>query len=299
MSLRPQGLLCLAQGELIDTVNEMTSILNGLAPAGFAALGFVLGMRHATDPDHVVAVTAILTRERRLLAATRTGVVWGLGHTLTVLMVGGAIIIFKVHVPVRLGLAMEFGVGIALILLGLPAVASVVRGAGQRLGLLPAPGGGVDAIEVHTHLHSHGDQAHRHVHAHEGGANHVEHEVHLLEHGYEASAGRSAMKSFCVGLVHGLAGSAAIALLVLSAIPQPVWATLYLAVFCLGTIAGMAMITTVIGAPMVLAAQRVARIHRGLALGSGLLSLGFGLFIAYRIGIADGLFSSAPIWTPH
>jgi len=88
------------------------------APLAIALLGLVLGMRHATDPDHVIAVTTILSREHRLGAATRVGVVWGLGHTMTVLIVGAAIIVFKIAIPTRLGLAMEFAVAIVLILLG-------------------------------------------------------------------------------------------------------------------------------------------------------------------------------------
>ncbi len=94
------------------------------APLAIALLGLVLGMRHATDPDHVIAVTTILSREHRLGAATRIGVIWGLGHTLTVLLVGAAIIIFKIAIPARLGLAMEFAVAIVLILLGIGSAAA-------------------------------------------------------------------------------------------------------------------------------------------------------------------------------
>jgi high-affinity nickel-transport protein len=99
--------------------------------------------------------------------------------------------------------------------------------------------------------------------------------------------------------VHGLAGSAAIALVVLSAIPQPLWATAYLAIFCIGTIIGMALITTAISAPFMLASQRMTSVHRMLVMGSGLLSVGFGFFLAWQIGITDHLFGIAPIWTPH
>ena len=97
------------------------------APVGIALLGLLMGMRHATDPDHVIAVTTIVSRERRLTAASRVGIVWGLGHTLTVLAVGAAIIIFKIAIPIRLGLAMEFAVAIVLMLLGLGAFASFVQ----------------------------------------------------------------------------------------------------------------------------------------------------------------------------
>ena len=107
------------------------------------------------------------------------------------------------------------------------------------------------------------------------------------------------LRSFGVGLVHGLAGSAAIALLVLGAIPQPLWATLYLGVFCVGTILGMALITTAIGTPFVIAASRMARFRHGLVVGSGLLSLGFGCCLAYQIGIVDHLFRGVPLWTPR
>src|SRR6202171_1127978 len=107
--------------------------LGSSAPLGIALLGLLLGMRHATDPDHVIAVTAILSRERRLAAATRIGVVWGLGHTLTVLAVGAAMIIFKLAVPARLSLAMEFAVAVVLILLGLGAFAALVRQIASRL----------------------------------------------------------------------------------------------------------------------------------------------------------------------
>src|SRR6202162_1190477 len=97
------------------------------APLAIAPLGLVLGMRHATDPDHVIAVTTILSRERRLSVATTIGVVWGLGHTITVLIVGAAIIVFKIAIPIRLGLAMEFAVAVVLILLGLGAFASLLQ----------------------------------------------------------------------------------------------------------------------------------------------------------------------------
>jgi high-affinity nickel permease len=278
-------------------MSDLLSPVNGLAPIGFAALGFVLGMRHATDPDHVVAVTAILTRERRLVAASRTGLVWGLGHSLTVLLVGCAIIVFKIKVPVRLGLAMEFSVGLVLILLGLPALSVLLKGLAGRLGLWHTDGGARN-VQVHSHVHHHDSAVHRHIHVHDAESE-LGHQSHLFAHRTDLPASRSALKSFGVGLVHGLAGSAAIALVVLSAIPQPLWAVMYLMVFCMGTIAGMVAITTAIGAPMVMAAQRVARLHRGLALGSGLLSLCFGLFIAYQIGVVDGLFSTAPIWIPR
>src|SRR4029077_14166524 len=113
------------------------------------------------------------------------------------------------------------------------------------------------------------------------------------------AARRPLLRSFGVGLVHGLAGSAAIALLVLSAIPQPLWATLYLAIFCVGTIIGMGLITIAIATPFMVVSRRASWIRQTLVTGSGLLSFGFGLFLAYQIGIVDHLFSAAPIWIPQ
>jgi hypothetical protein len=279
-------------------------------PVGIAALGLLLGMRHATDADHVVAVTAILSRERRLGAAARIGAVWGLGHTLTVMVVGAAIIIFKLAVPVRLGLAMEFAVALALIALGATAAANLMRSLARKFF------GGAEKIEPHAHVHSHrhvhshdesgGFFVHSHPHVHSAGHAAAEHE-HLSLAGEPAQSGfftsfaatRPLMRSFAVGLVHGLAGSAALALLVLSAIPQPLWAAAYLAVFCVGVIVGMALLTIAIATPFVFAARRFTRLHEALITGSGLLSFGFGLVLAYQIGIVDRLFGAAPLWIPH
>lgn len=285
--------------------------LSNSAPVGIALLGLLLGMRHATDPDHVIAVTAILSRERRLAIATRIGIVWGLGHSLTVLAVGAAIIVFKIEIPARLGLTMEFAVALVLIVLGLGGVGRLLRALASRL--MPSAPRDSGKAMVHAHAHAHGGARHRHVHAHyhaapdedgEGGTSRrhgigESHHEHLYTGASQgrASARRPLLWSFGVGLVHGLAGSAAIALLVLSAIPRPLWATLYLAVFCVGTVIGMGLITTAIATPLILASKRMAALHQQLVAGSGLLSFGFGLFLAYRIGVIAWLFSSAPM--PH
>ena len=279
------------------------------APLGIALLGLLLGMRHATDPDHVIAVTTIVSRERRLTTAARIGVVWGLGHTLTVLLVGAAIIVFKIAIPTRLGLAMEFAVAVVLILLGVGAVASLMRklAAGAR-GTSSVHQGPHEHLHehpiVHTHPHAHAGALHSHPHVHIGDGESADDSVHH-DHRIPADklpafgSQRPLLKSFGVGLVHGLAGSAAIALLVLSAIPQPLWATLYLVIFCVGTIIGMGLITVAISTPFVVASRRVSWIRNGLVTGSGLLSFGFGLFLAYQIGIVDHLFGTAPIWIPR
>jgi hypothetical protein len=286
------------------------------APVGFALLGLLLGMRHATDPDHVVAITAILSRERRLGAATRVGLIWGLGHTLTVMAVGAAIIVCKIAIPVRLGFAMEFAVAIVLILLGVGAASNLMRTVARRL--FGQPPHHSSSLIVHSHSHTHAGLAHAHPHVHHGhshlragadgdhsrakaaAAHPREHVIHFLPREHRRFAARCPlMRSFAVGLVHGLSGSTAIALVVLSAIPQPLWATLYLAVFCLGTIIGMGLITTAIATPFIVASQRHLWLHNNFAAGAGLLSFGFGLFLAYRIGVVHRLFSAGPLWMPH
>ncbi|MDO8433821.1 MAG: hypothetical protein Q7S58_15575 [Candidatus Binatus sp.] len=273
------------------------------APLGIALLGLMLGMRHATDPDHVIAVTTILSRERRLSAAARVGIVWGLGHTVTVLIVGACIIVFKIAIPSRVGLAMEFGVAIALILLGLGAASDVIRRLATRLsGAPPDPPPSELIVHAHAHVHDAFEHRHPHVHLRDHDRDDTgEHDEHVLsmESIPAISGRRSLLKSFVVGLVHGLAGSAAIALLVLSAIPDPTWAVLYLAIFCSGTVLGMGLITVAIATPFLIASQRLAWLHQGFVTGSGLLSFGFGLFLAYRIGVVDRILGAAPIWMPR
>ncbi|MGH7248526.1 MAG: high-affinity nickel-transport family protein [Pseudomonadota bacterium] len=269
--------------------------LANTAPLGIALLGLALGMRHATDPDHVVAVTTIVAGERRITAASTIGLVWGLGHTLTVLAVGVAIILFKISIPARLGLAMEFAVAIVLILLGVRAATEVLAPLSRRLHAA-ASERDTDLL-VHSHRHSHGALAHAHPHVH-GDVSSAGQHNHLAA-ATPFAVRRPFFRAFGVGLVHGLAGSAAIALLVLSAIPDPRWAVIYLIVFGIGTMAGMVLITTAIGLPYAYAARRAARTHRVIAIGSGLLSFGFGLFLAYQIGIVDGLFRASVHWTPH
>jgi ABC-type nickel/cobalt efflux system permease component RcnA len=252
-----------------------------VAPFGIALLGLILGMRHATDADHVIAVTAIVSGERRVSAAARIGIAWGLGHSVTVFLVGGAIILFKLTIPARLGMAMEFAVAMVLILLGISVLARSFRH-------------GADDLFAHTHPHEHDGTTHAHPHAHAHGQEHSEehsHATHLMPASRFARGSRA--RAFSVGLVHGLAGSAAIALLVLSAIPNPLWGLAYLAIFGFGTILGMMLITMAIGVPVSLTAARLGNLNHALLVGAGLLSLGFGLFLAYQIGFVDGLFLPA------
>jgi high-affinity nickel-transport protein len=258
-------------------------------------LGFVLGMRHATDPDHVIAVTTIVSREREADHAAYTGIAWGIGHTLTILAVGAPIIFLNLVIPARVGLAMELMVALMLVLLGLANQAALVR---RFLGTADA--GQADGI-VHTHAHSHGDYVHEHPHAHAPERHpHGPEDTPLarLDRRLGPHALYQLTRPLVVGLVHGLAGSAAATLLVLAIIPDPVWALGYLVLFGVGTIAGMMLITISLAATFRYAAQKHAGLTTQLKFASGLLSLVFGLLLAYQICVADGLFGN-PVWVPH
>src|SRR5579863_1913432 len=137
------------------------------------AVGFFLGMRHATDPDHVIAVTTIVSRQRNLLKAALTGVFWGIGHTFTIFVVGTAIIIFDVVIPARIGLSMEFSVGLMLIVLGGMNIASFVRTT-RSLGPVSA-----ESEVIHSHPHIHGDYVHNHTHGHDPDAHSHNHQTPL------------------------------------------------------------------------------------------------------------------------
>lgn len=268
-------------------------IATDAAPLGLALLGLALGIRHATDSDHVIAVTTIVSSERRLGSATRIGMAWGIGHMTTILLVGGAIIFFKLSVPPRLGLTMEFAVAVVLMALGLLTLFGVLpRFAWFSRGQPEA------RPVVHSHGHAHGELGHSHPHAHPAGIE-EQHEEHRLALAVASVRSWALKKALAVGFAHGLAGSAAVALLVLGAIPDPRWAAVYLVLFGFGTVVGMILITTAIGVPIVLSANRMVGLNRTLAVGSGLLSLGFGLVLAYQIGVVDGLFGSIPVWVPH
>ncbi|MGH2454953.1 MAG: high-affinity nickel-transport family protein [Candidatus Limnocylindria bacterium] len=256
-----------------------------LALAGF---GFVLGMRHATDADHVIAVTTILNRSRRFMHGTLIGAIWGLGHTITVLVVGILIIVFNVVIPPPVGLAMEFAVAAMLILLGVLNLTGALRAVTERF-TPPAP------LHGHEHAHLHAHEAERAVHGHE----HAHLHGHGTDPGLLATFGWFQLaRPLVVGLVHGLAGSAAVALLVLATIQDPGQAIVYLLIFCAGVAAGMAILTTLIGLPFLVSRTGSDRINRWLTVGSGLLSLAFGLYLAYQIGIVDGLFTGDFRWEP-
>ena len=265
-----------------------------IALLSIIALGFFLGMRHATDPDHVIAVTTIVSRQRSIRHAALIGVLWGLGHTITILVVGSAIILFGLVIPPRVGLTMELSVGLMLMLLGVLNLSGVMRWITANL----TPSG----MGSHSHSHGHGDYIHSHRHGHSPEAHgHAEDATPLgwMDRTFGKLGFYQIARPMAVGIVHGLAGSAAIALLVLTTIRAPSWAILYLLVFGVGTVAGMMLITAAISVPFAFSEGRFDRLNRGLGLVSGLVSLAFGVFIVYQMGFVNGLFTHNPAWAPR
>jgi high-affinity nickel-transport protein len=237
-----------------------------------ALLGFVLGVQHATDPDHLVAVATIVTRERRFADGALVGALWGIGHALTLGAAGGVMITLGLTPAPGVATGLELLVAAMLVLLGILRLRDAARGLETvPLDHLRANHEHGGAEVVHSHAHVHGADVHRHPHVHPS---------HRLLAAWRD--GRLPTRALFVGAVHGMAGSAAVSLLVLATL-RSVWgAVLYLAVFGLGTIIGMTTLTAAMAFPISLA-LRLRRARRLLALGAGMGSIAFGIVYALRV----------------
>jgi hypothetical protein len=261
--------------------------------AAILALGFLLGMRHATDPDHVVAITTIVTKQQGIAKAGVIGALWGLGHTFTIFVVGTMIILLRVTIPPRVGLSMEFAVAAMLILLGALNLTGTLRWLQAKFTVN-------SQIPASAVLGSGGDLAGmQSCEAAERAQRESTKSKLRLPRMLQNLGLYNILRPLTIGIVHGLAGSAAVALLVMTTIRHPWWAITYLFLFGIGTIAGMMIITAVVAMPFAFTVRKFSGWNRGMAVASGLLSLGFGLFLSYQIGFVDGLFTAHPQWTPQ
>ena len=243
--------------------------MDGVAFSAFTVLGFgfLLGLRHATDADHVVAVTTIMSRERKIRNSTLIGILWGIGHSITVTLIAIPIIFYSFVIPPRVGLALEFFVGIMLVVLGVLSLSGITRKISEHS--IPL------TLHKHKHESPHGN-SHSHFHLHA---------LDFLNHSIHHIGIYQTIRPIVIGLVHGLAGSAAIALLILSTIKNPTLAAFYLVIFHFGVVLGMMIITTFLGASILLIKRRSESLHQYLITASGILSLIFGLYIMLQTGI--------------
>lgn len=245
------------------------------------ALGLLLGVRHALDADHLVAVSTIVSEYRNPLRAIWIGVSWGLGHTTTLLLCGIGLLFLNLQVPEHISLLMEYLVGGMLVLLGVQTLLAFRR------------------RKVHIHPHHHQDddsETHRHFHSHEKTGEHVHHNSNrwvslsrLIVAGvtpgeHQAMNKRGVMKpffrlkSYLVGTVHGLAGSAALMLLVLAGMRSTWSGVIYILVFGLGTALSMAVISIFISLPFS-ASGRMPQLNRVIQATAGIVSIIFGLVL--------------------
>jgi len=270
------GVALLAQSVKSAGITSQMGSLTGAKWLLVAGIGLLLGMRHSTDPDHVIAVTTIVTRLRSLRHASFVGMLWGVGHTLTIFIVGSAIILFGIVIPPRIGLSMEFAVALMLILLGALNLTGVLTRFTRKM--TPEPTATAETLASAASAAS---------------------SERLLDRLLSRFGTYQLIRPLAIGIVHGLAGSAAVALLVLATIHNPVWAIAYLMLFGLGTIVGMMLMTAVIAMPVVWTGNNFIRLNRYMCATSGIVSLAFGLFLVYQIGFVSGLFSAVPKWIPE
>jgi len=226
--------------------------VSGLGLLGF---GFVLGLRHALDVDHLAAVSTIVSQRRSVRAAALVGAVWGVGHTLATLAAAVVIVGLRADVPPLVAAALELGVAAMLVVLGANLLLTLHRGG-----------------RLHVHGHAHGGRAHRHLHVHAPGDK--------GPHRHGVSAAR---RPLLVGLVHGLAGSAALMLAVVATIRSTPLALAYVAVFGIGSIAGMVAMSALLGVPLALASQRFARAEAVIGGCAAVASIAVGVGLAWHI----------------
>lgn len=224
--------------------------------------GLLIGMRHAMEADHLAAVASLVSRRQSLVETLRQGGAWGLGHTLTLFLFGSVVIFMDTVMPERLAAGLELAVGFMLVLLGGDVLRRVVR---ER---------------VHFHVHKHGRERHFHAHSHAGEAR-AEHDP---EHHHHPHPLGFPLRALLVGLMHGMAGSAAVILLALQTMTSSLQGVLYILVFGIGSMLGMALLSVVISLPMRFSAKRLTWAHNGLQLLVGIVTVVLGLLVIREQG---------------
>jgi high-affinity nickel permease len=225
---------------------------------GALSLGFVLGLRHALDSDHLVAVSTIVSEHKSLARSSLVGTFWGLGHTASLFAVGFIILLLKISIPEQAKPWMEMPVALMLVALGINATLRASRERGWK---------------IHTHVHAHDQQSHHaHIHLHQSDEHNHQHRLFHL--------GR---RPFVVGLVHGFAGGAAVVLAALATVPTIALGLTWILLFGIGSIGGMLLMSAAISLPFIVTARRFSAINAAVRLLAGIFSIIFGLAIAWSL----------------
>jgi ABC-type nickel/cobalt efflux system permease component RcnA len=226
-------------------------------------LGLLFGLKHATEVDHVVAVSTIASQQRNVLRSALVGALWGAGHTAALLIAGVIVLCLRIAIPESVSRWLEFGVALMIIGLGTAALWRALR----------------TRSDFHVHKHSHGGVSHVHIHFHEAETRHQ------AERKHSHAVATVGVKPVLIGMMHGLAGSGALTLLVLTQIGSVWVGFLYLAIFGLGSIVGMLLMSGLIGLPFALTSRGVSSLHHRMQLTAAVVSIAFGLWYAYRIAL--------------
>jgi ABC-type nickel/cobalt efflux system permease component RcnA len=234
------------------------------------SIGLIFGLKHATEVDHVVAISTIVSRHKNVFRSAVVGALWGAGHTVSLLIVGVIVLLLRVAIPERVSGWLEFGVALMIIGLGVSALWRATRA----------------NDEVHVHQHSHNGLSHTHVHFHEHENKHNPKTAAAHTH----AVSRIGWKPVLVGMMHGLAGSGALTLLVLTQISSSLLGLIYVATFGVGSIVGMLLMSGLIGLPFAFTSGRLTHIHHGLQTAAAVFSICFGVWYAFKAGASANLF---------
>lgn len=241
----------------------MLENLGSLSMLAVLSIGLVFGLKHATEVDHVVAVSTIVSQHRNVFHSALVGALWGLGHTASLLVIAAVVLSLRIGIPERVSGWLELGVAIMIVCLGISALRRALR----------------KNSEIHVHKHSHDGLSHTHVHFHEKETKHEP----ATPSSHSHAVSRLGWKPVLIGMMHGLAGSGALTLLVLTQISSSWIGFLYVATFGLGSIVGMLLMSGIIGLPFALASRKLTHLHQGIQTLAAVLSICFGIWYAYEV----------------
>ena len=243
----------------------MLDNIGSLSIMAVLTIGLVFGLKHATEVDHVVAISTIVSRHKNIFHSAIVGALWGAGHTASLLIVAVIVLTLRIAIPERISGWFELGVAVMIIALGISALSRALR----------------QNAHVHVHQHRHDGLSHTHIHFHE---NETEHEPALpSQHSHVVS--HLGWKPVLIGMMHGLAGSGALTLLVLTQISSSWVGLLYVATFGVGSIVGMLLMSGLIGLPFAFSSRKLTDLHQGLQTLAAVFSICFGIWYAYKAAI--------------